>query len=103
MAMAWVEAVARRGQNAPVTDAYRPSLDTAIAQWRVRVLPDRQRATIAEARAQARVDNALALEALSPLLLPASEVDDEIPADADDPGSPIPIRILRPAVLPGGE
>jgi acetyl esterase len=76
-------------------------LDPAVVDWRVRVLPDREPTTILQARAQARLENARALAALSPLLLPASELDGEIPADAGGPA--LPIRILRPAREPGGD
>src|SRR3954452_6900595 len=75
-------------------------LDPAIAEWLVRVLPDREPTTIAEARAQAKAENARALAALDPSLLPASEVDDEVPGGPDGPA--IPVRILRPARVPGG-
>ncbi|MDT4923524.1 MAG: acetyl esterase [Pseudonocardiales bacterium] len=75
-------------------------LDPAIAGWSVRVLPNSEPTTILEARAQARRENARALAGLSPLLVPASEIDDVIPADSDDPA--ITIRVLRPARLPGG-
>src|SRR3954470_7753857 len=76
-------------------------LDPAIAEWLVRVVGDRQPATIAEARLRAKAENARALAALDPSLAPASEVDDEIPGDADGP--PIAIRVLRPARVPGGD
>lgn len=75
-------------------------LDTAMAEWGVRVLRDNEPTTIQEARAQARMENARALAALSPVLVPASEIDDEIPADANGPA--IAIRVLRPAQVPGG-
>jgi len=83
-----------------VTESDQSLLDPAIAEWRVRILPDREPTTILEARAQARAENAQALAALNPVLAPASEVDEEIPASADGP--PIPIRVLRPARTPGG-
>jgi acetyl esterase len=83
-----------------VADPDRSSLDPAIAEWRVRVLPDRDPTTVSETRAQTRTQNAKALAALNPALVPASEVDGEIPADADAPA--IPLRILRPATVPGG-
>jgi acetyl esterase len=83
-----------------VSDAGLSPLDPSIAQWRVRVLPDREPITIAEARVQARMENARALAALDPLLAPASEVDGKIPAATDGPA--IPIRVLRPAGTPGG-
>jgi acetyl esterase len=76
-------------------------LDPAIAEWLVRVVADREPATIAEARLLAKAENARALAALDPSLAPASEVDDEIPGDADGP--PIAIRVLRPARVPGGD
>ena len=88
------------GQNAFVTAPEDSPLDPAVAHWLVRSLPDREPITIAEAREQARVENARALEALSPVLMPASEIDDEIPAGADGPA--IAIRILRPAREPAG-
>ena len=46
-----------------------------------------------EARSRTREQNARALAALSPTLVPASEIDEEIPADANGPS--IPIRVLR--------
>ena len=76
------------------------SLDPDVADWLIRILPDRDPATVAEARAQSRETNALALEKMDPALMPASEVDDEIPADGDAPA--IPIRIARPATVRGG-
>ncbi|HEV7203090.1 MAG TPA: alpha/beta hydrolase [Jatrophihabitans sp.] len=75
-----------------MTDA---PLDPAIADWTVRVLPGSEPATVEEARELARRQNAQALEALDPALVPASETDTEIPADGAAPA--IPIRVLRPA------
>jgi acetyl esterase len=92
--------MSRAGQNCSVADPENSSLDPAIADWRVRILPGREPTTIAEARAQARTDNARALAALDPLLAPASEVDEEIPAATGRRA--IPIRILRPARTAGG-
>ena len=83
-----------------MTDPDPSALDPALAEWQVRVLPDREPTTIPEARAQARAENARALAALNPALVPASEMDGEIPASADGPA--LPIRILRPARTPGG-
>ncbi|MEO9238527.1 MAG: hypothetical protein ABI418_10590, partial [Jatrophihabitantaceae bacterium] len=83
-----------------MTETPHAPLDPAIDDWRVQVLPNREPTTIAEAREQARVENARALAALNPALVPASEVDAEIPADAAGPA--LPIRILRPATVPGG-
>jgi acetyl esterase len=88
------------GKDGRVSDSADAALDPAIEQWLVRVLPDREPTTIAEAREDARRENARALTALNPTLVPASEVDDEIPASEDGPA--IPIRVLRPAQEPGG-
>src|SRR3954463_4663896 len=52
-------------------------------------------------RGKARPQTARPLPPLAPPLAPASEVDDEIPADAAGP--PIAIRVLRPARVPGGD
>lgn len=82
-----------------MTEPDHSSLDAAVAAWRVRVLPDSEPATAEEARRQARTENARALAALNPMLVPASEIDDEIPPDADAPA--IAIRVLRPAREPG--
>ena len=70
-------------------------LDTEVAQWLVRIMPDRDPETVDEAREHSRATNALALEQMDPKLLPAEETDTEIPADGDAPA--IPIRVLRPA------
>lgn len=79
-----------------------PVLDPDVAQWLIRVLPDRDPETVAEAREHSRVTNAMALELMSPTLLPASQQDGEMPADGDAPA--LPIRVLRPArVLDNGE
>jgi len=86
-------------QNVRVTDID-ADLDPDIAQWLIRVLPDRDPSTVEEARAYARETNALALSHLDPLLAPASVVDAEIPAGGDGPA--LPIRVLRPATTPGG-
>jgi acetyl esterase len=83
-----------------VTDPDPSSLDPALAEWTVRVLPDSEPTTIREARALTRMENARALAALAPALVPASEIDDEIPAVANGPE--IAIRVLRPAREPGG-
>lgn len=77
-----------------------PALDPDIAKWLVRVLPDRDPSTVADARASARETNALALAEMNPALTPASQVDDEIPADGNGPA--LSVRILRPATEPGG-
>ena len=83
-----------------MTDPEDSALDPALADWLVSALPDRDPITIADARAQARVENARALAAMSPALMPASETDDVIPAGDGSPA--IPIRVLRPAQAPGG-
>ena len=70
-------------------------LDPDVANWLIRVLPDRDPETVAEAREHSRTTNAQALSRMNPSLIPASEVDDEIPADGDAPA--IAIRVLRPA------
>jgi acetyl esterase len=80
-----------------VTD--QQNLDPDVAEWLIRILPDRDPATVAEARAQSRETNALALEQMNPALTPASEVDSAVPATDD--GAAIPIRVLRPATTPG--
>jgi acetyl esterase len=82
-----------------VTEPDHSSLDPAVAAWTVRVLPHSEPTSIEEARRQAREENARALAALNPMLMPADEVDDDIPAEAG--GAPIPIRVLRPAQVPG--
>lgn len=76
-------------------------LDPHIADWMIRILPDREPTTVTEARAQTQAANAQALASLNPLLRPASDVHTEVPA-ADD-GPAIPIRVLRPAQVPGGD
>ena len=78
-----------------MSDNAAPELDPDVAQWLVRVMPDRDPQTVDEARAHARAANALALEQMDPALLPADETDAEIPADGDAPA--IPIRVSRPA------
>lgn len=75
-------------------------LDPAVQHWTLRVLPDAEPVSIEQAREQARLVNARALEALSPMLAPASETDSEVPADARGPA--LPVRVLRPARTPGG-
>ncbi len=70
-------------------------LDPDVANWLIRVLPDRDPETVAEAREHSRATNAEAIARMNPALLPASEVDDEIPADGANPA--IAIRVLRPA------
>ena len=79
-----------------------PPLDPDVANWLIRVLPDRDPETVAEAREHSRTTNAQALAQMSPEPVPASEVDGEIPADGDAPA--IAIRVLRPARVgePGG-
>lgn len=73
----------------------RDELDPDVARWLVRISPDREPETVEEAREHSRRTNALALERMSPALLPACEQDAEIAADGDDPA--IAIRVLRPA------
>lgn len=75
-----------------------PRLDADVAKWLRKILPDRDPATVDEARQASRQSNAAALELMDPTLLPADEQDTEIPADAE--GAAIPIRVLRPAVDP---
>ncbi len=70
------------------------ALDPQIAQWLVRILPDRDPETVEHAREYARATNANALEAMDPKLVPATETDDEVPADGDAPA--VPVRVLRP-------
>ena len=70
-----------------------PTIDADIANWLVRTAPSGEATSIAEAREQTRVNNALALAQMSPLMIPASETDDVI----EGPGGPLPIRVLRPA------
>src|SRR3954454_24935733 len=75
--------------------------DPSIAEWLVRVLADREPASIPEARLLAKAENARALAALDLSLAPASEVDDETPPDAAGPA--IPVRVRRPARVPGSD
>ncbi|WP_375486565.1 alpha/beta hydrolase [uncultured Jatrophihabitans sp.] len=70
-------------------------LDPQVADWLVRVMPDRDPETVAEAREHSRATNAAALAEMDPALLPADESDAEIPAGDDGPA--LPIRVLRPA------
>ncbi|MBE7188003.1 MAG: alpha/beta hydrolase [Jatrophihabitans endophyticus] len=63
-------------------------------------MPDRDPATVEQARADSREQNAAALAEMDPALVPAGDEDGEIPADGDAPA--LPIRILRPATTPGG-
>jgi len=77
-----------------------PTLDPDIADWLLRILPDRDLTTVEEARAHSRETNTLALESMNPTLTPAEQTDLEIPADGDAPA--IPVRVLRPATTPGG-
>ena len=74
-------------------------LDPDVAQWLVRVMPDRDPETVEEAREHSRATNAAALQKMDPALVPAEESDSEIPADGDSPA--IPIRVLRPATASG--
>ena len=83
-----------------MTKASDAPLDPALEGWTVQVLPDRDPATLSEAREQARIANARALARLSPRLMPASEADDQIPGGVAGPA--IPVRILRPGRTPGG-
>lgn len=76
------------------------NLDPDVASWLIRVMPDRDPATVAEARAHSREQNAAALAEMDPALVPAGDEESEIPADGDLPA--LPIRILRPATTPGG-
>jgi acetyl esterase len=69
------------------------NLDPDIAEWLIRITPDREPVSVEEAREQARESNRDALASMSPDLTPASEVDSEIPSAH----GPIPIRIMRPA------
>jgi acetyl esterase/lipase len=78
-----------------------PALDPDVANWLIRILPDRDPATVAEAREHSRATNLRALERMSPSLVPASETDEQIPAEGDSPA--ITIRVLRPARDPGSE
>ena len=71
-------------------------LDPDLAQWLLKILPDRDPATVDEAREASRNSNAAALDQMNPVLLPASEEDSEIPPSGDD--AAIAIRVLRPAV-----
>lgn len=82
-------------EHPPSDDSSPDDLDPDVAQWLIRILPNRDPSTVEEARAQARQTNAAALERMNPDLLPGSEEDAEIPADGDAPA--IPIRVLRPA------
>lgn len=75
------------------------SLDPDIAQWLVKILPERDPETVAEAREDARRTNREALEAMDPGLVPAVETDTEVPAG--DGGDAIPVRVLRPAAEHG--
>ncbi len=70
-----------------------PTIDDDIAQWLVRTTPNGEPTSIAEARERSRETNALAMAAMNPALIPASETDDEIPG----PAGPLAIRVLRPA------
>ncbi|WP_304047188.1 alpha/beta hydrolase [Jatrophihabitans endophyticus] len=76
------------------------NLDADVATWLIRVMPDRDPATVEQARADSREQNAAALAEMDPALVPAGDEDGEIPADGDAPA--LPIRILRPATTPGG-
>jgi acetyl esterase/lipase len=75
-----------------------PEIDPDVAQWLLKILPDRDPATVEDARQASRASNAAALEQLSPALLPGSQEDTEIPGAGDS--APIRIRVLRPAVDP---
>jgi acetyl esterase len=74
-------------------------LDPDLARWLADGASETGPVTIETARAELRERNAEALALLDPGLTPASEVDGEIPADAEGPA--LPIRILRPAVERG--
>ncbi|WP_375497304.1 alpha/beta hydrolase [uncultured Jatrophihabitans sp.] len=79
-----------------MNDTEQNALDPDVAQWLVRIMPDRDPQTVDEAREHARVTNAEALEQMDPKLFPAAESDTEIPADGEAPA--IPVKVLRPAV-----
>ena len=68
-------------------------LEPEIAQWLVRVRPDRPPVTVEQARQHSRELNATALAQLDPKLTPASQTDRVI----DGPAGPLPIRVLRPS------
>ena len=76
------------------------NLDPDVANWLIRVVPDRDPATVEQARADSREQNAAALAEMDAELVPAGDEASEIPADGDSPA--LPIRILRPATTPGG-
>ncbi len=69
------------------------SLDPDLAKWLLRITPDSEPLTVEQARTRSRESNAEALARMSPLLVPAAEVDSEIPTE----NGPLPIRVLRPA------
>ncbi len=70
-----------------------PTVDPELAGWLAKTSPEREPATIDEARALVRRVNALALEQMNPALIPAVETDQLI----EGPDTAIPVRILRPA------
>ena len=69
-------------------------MDPDVARWIVRTASENEPATVAEARADSRAKNALALERMDPSLVPVSEVHQEIPG----PGGALAVRVLRPAL-----
>lgn len=93
--MAAQRAVRQRSHSASAysCSVTEPTIDADIANWLVRTAPDGQATSIAEAREQTRVNNALALAQMSRQFVPADETDDVI----SGPGGPLPVRILRPA------
>ncbi|MDQ1731352.1 MAG: acetyl esterase [Pseudonocardiales bacterium] len=70
-----------------------PTIDADIAKWLVRTSPNGEPTSNSEARELSRTNHALAIAQMNPALIPASEVDDEIPG----PAGQLPIRVLRPA------
>lgn len=67
-------------------------LDPDLAQWLLRMSSNGEALTVEQARARSRESNALALQQMSALLMPASEADSEIAT----PEGPLAIRVLRP-------
>lgn len=73
-------------------DELHPAIDADIRKFLVLTSSANQPKTVEEAREETRVMNAAATAAMSPLLIPASEVDDVLDVD----GRSIPVRVLRP-------
>lgn len=73
-------------------DELNPAIDADIREFLVRTGSANQPTTVAQAREETRVMNAAATAAMSPALIPASEVDDNL----DVEGRSIPVRVLRP-------